>query len=150
TPLNAMLGMVDVLSLSDLTYEQRGYLDLLIKGGENLLSLINEILDYSKIEAGHLKVDKVSFDLKELIMQIIDFQSFKANEKHLSLFFDYDPALPQYILSDSFRLRQILNNLLSNAIKFTDEGKINLTVKKKNNFIFFRIEDTGIGIDAEE
>lgn len=150
TPLNAMIGMVDALSMSELTYEQKGYLDLLVKGGENLLTLINEILDYSKIEAGHLHIDQVSFDLKELCMQIMDFQSFKANEKHLSLFFDFDPTLPSLILSDSFRLRQILNNLLSNAIKFTDEGKISLTIKRKENMILFAVEDTGIGISSEE
>src|SRR6185437_7678338 len=122
--------------------------------GENLLAIINDILDYNKIEAGKLELNKSSFDIRQLVQKIKQSFYSKAAEKELAIELIVDKRIPHYIVGDQVRLSQVLNNLLSNAVKFTHTGKVTLRLEKEeadpsNVMIKFTIADTGIGIAAE-
>ncbi|MBF0193911.1 MAG: PAS domain S-box protein [Magnetococcales bacterium] len=151
TPMNAILGMGEVLSQSNLDNSQRHDLGVLTHAGEGLLALINDILDLSKIEAGQLQMEIVSFDLREMIKGTFHILHQKAKEKNLIFTYQVDPNCFQLVIGDQQRLRQILLNLLGNAIKFTKSGNITLTVESlKKDEIQFVVTDTGIGIPAEK
>lgn len=151
TPLNGIIGMVDLLVDTDLTKDQRKFANTLLKSSNGLLTIINDILDISKLEAGKVEVELKAFDLSELVSEILTFFEVKADEKDLSLSAKIDPAIPEFIISDPSRLRQILFNLIGNAIKFTERGKVSLHINKhsqsQNSMVLkFLIQDTGIGI----
>lgn len=155
TPINGMMGMVDLTLLTELDQEQRDNLLTAKACANSLLNIINDILDFSKMEAGKLTIEKVSFDIRQLIEEVIRTFSPRAEEKGLSLFYTLDSGIPQYLVGDANRLRQIIYNLLSNAIKFTAEGSVHLVVKriKKNEReleLKFSVEDTGIGLTKQE
>lgn len=152
SPLNAIIGMSYILLQDEPKPEQVKNLNILKFSAENLLSLINDILDYSKIEAGKIEFENKEFDLKIFIEQTIGMFNVRAQEKNIKLRFVMDSALPQQIKGDPTRLGQILNNLLSNAIKFTDKGSVTLEVSlvQKDSYkakIEFSVIDTGIGIE---
>jgi PAS domain S-box-containing protein len=167
TPLHGAIGMTGLLLQTQLTAEQRQYAEIARSSGESLLSLINEILDLSKIESGQLELERIDFDLRAVIDGTIDAVSLKANEKALELIVDVDPAIPVWLRGDPTRLRQILLNLLSNAVKFTDVGEVSLTVSAtpvtstatapgaarsdavRTVALSFAVKDSGIGISAE-
>jgi two-component system, sensor histidine kinase len=151
TPLNAIIGMTHILLQENPRKDQIENLDVLEFSGENLMVIINDILDYNKIEAGKLLLDNVDFNLKELLKSIKNSQDFRATEKGVSLKLYYDDDLPEYFQSDAVRLSQVLNNLVSNAIKFTESGSVKIVVESKklaseSAQIYFEITDTGIGI----
>lgn len=151
TPINGMMGMVDLTLLSDLTFEQRDNLQTAKSCANSLLNIINDILDFSKMEAGKLSIEHITFDLKDLVEELIKSYSPRAEEKNLDLMYSFSSNIPHYIIGDPNRLRQILNNLLSNAVKFTSEGSVLLTIKtiRKSTeqvSIEFKITDTGIGL----
>lgn len=158
TPLNAILGFTQILTRSRATpLEHQKYLEIVNRSGEHLLSLINDILDLAKIEAGRTVLQEENFNLRELLESLQKMFSLKAKAKNLDLTFDLAPTLTQFIKTDSKKLRSILINLLNNAIKFTKEGQIILRVSESeikrfdsNILIHFEIEDTGIGIAPEE
>ncbi|MEM9925539.1 MAG: ATP-binding protein [Cyanobacteria bacterium P01_D01_bin.50] len=165
TPLNAIIGFSELMQQnSALNTQQQEYLKIINRSGESLLNLINDVLEITKIEAGQTTLNLAPFDLHSLLQTLwSNFQS-QAQVKHLSLQFDLASDLPQYIISDENKLRQVLSNVLSNAIKFTNSGKVTLTVTaQRNKQVFstpspfspslsltFKVEDTGYGIPAKE
>jgi signal transduction histidine kinase/ActR/RegA family two-component response regulator len=150
TPMNGVIGMAHLLLESGLDHKQHEYATLICDSAEALLTIINDILDFSKIEAGKLDIEKIAFDLKQLLEQIIHLLGNKAKEKSLLLQLEIGENIPQYVVGDSHRLRQILMNLVGNAIKFTLQGYVKIIVENQNDtFIKFQIKDSGIGIPAD-
>ncbi|MEO5377039.1 MAG: ATP-binding protein [Magnetococcus sp. DMHC-6] len=151
TPMNAILGMGEVLKESGLNEEQSDYLKVLIHAGENLLALINDILDLSKVEAGQLMLEALSFDLQELAVGTWRILRNTALTKGLVFDCLVKPDCPRFVVGDPSRLRQILLNLLGNAIKFTEQGRVVLLLESGDqDYIKFSISDTGIGIKESQ
>ena len=155
TPLNGVLGMTDITLKTELTSEQRKYLKMVKSSGEVLLIVINDILDFSKIEAGRLELDHIEFNLRESLSDTMVLFSQKANEKDIELMYHIQPDVPDKIIGDPMRLRQIISNLLNNAIKFTEEGevfvKVELAEKNEDDIALrFSVTDTGIGLTNEQ
>ncbi|NLI78187.1 MAG: response regulator [Candidatus Riflebacteria bacterium] len=154
TPINGIIGMAHILLGSPLTPEQRQHARTLLVSSENLLGILNDILDLSKIEAGRLDLESIEFDLRTLVEDTLRLTSFLAREKDLELTARIHPEVPLTLRGDPGRLRQILTNLLGNAIKFTPVGEVALTVELADpaatpDLIRFRVRDTGIGIPHE-
>ncbi|MES2809212.1 MAG: response regulator [Bacteroidota bacterium] len=154
TPMNAVIGTTNLLLHENPRPDQLDYLNILKFSGENLLAIINDILDYNKIEAGKLELNQLKFDIHNLAHQIKQTFAAKAAEKKVALELTIDSTIPQFVNGDQIRLSQILNNLISNAVKFTQKGKIDIDLKaerisNKHVLIRFKIEDTGIGIAAD-
>ncbi|MBT6339186.1 MAG: AAA family ATPase [Desulfobacula sp.] len=160
TPMNAILGMADLLWETPLDREQKKYVKVFKRAGENLLGIINDILDISKIEAGQVEMEMVPFNLKILVKGICEMMTINASEKNLELDYRLHPDVPIALLGDPSRLRQILVNLMGNAIKFTHSGQVTLEVKingdpaeKKppdTEDLQFVVKDTGIGIPKKK
>ncbi|MSP13133.1 MAG: response regulator [Chloroflexi bacterium] len=170
TPMNAIIGMADLLWETPLSEEQREYVRIFQRAGETLLKLINDILDLSKVEAGHLELETAEFDLRELIEKSAEVMAIRAHEKGLELTFHIHPEAPTALTGDQDRLRQILFNLMGNAIKFTEMGEVGLQVKTLRLIdnvaepdpiaggapaqqaveLLFSLSDTGIGIPADK
>jgi signal transduction histidine kinase/ActR/RegA family two-component response regulator len=152
TPMNAVMGFLELLKLKELDSEKKEYLETALKSGETMVALINDALDISKIASGKMSIEKVPFSPLEELSDVAKLFHNTAKKKNISFVTYYDPQVPQQILSDQHRLKQIMNNLLSNAIKFTPEnGKIVLSLQydKERDGLTISIQDTGIGI-AEE
>nr|NQU92676.1 response regulator [Bacteroidota bacterium] len=161
TPLNGIIGMANIFKNTQLTAEQKEYLDIINISGNNLLSIINDILDFSKIESGQVELESITFNLRKDIDDIIKLLSLKAQEKRLALKTEISPVVPLFLRGDSLRLKQIIINLLNNAIKFTPSGTVTLkigkldqktrkqAISKKHVKLIFRVIDTGIGISEE-
>src|ERR1700684_4208124 len=120
TPMNAILGMSEMLAESPLDIEQTQYVEVFRRAGAKLLLLINDILDLSKIEAGHFELERVEFDLEEVVDQVIELTAVKARAKGILLLSHLSPDIATFLMGDPTRLRQVLINLLGNAVKFTD------------------------------
>jgi two-component system sensor histidine kinase/response regulator len=151
TPMNGIVGMTELALATDLSAEQREYLQMAHLSGESLLALINDILDFSKIEAGRLSIEAVELQLREVLAAAIQPLAIKAREKHLDLVYQIPRTVPEKLIGDSGRLTQIIVNLVSNAIKFTDAGEVALTVEATSIEegrvdLLFKVTDTGIGI----
>ncbi|HIP27527.1 MAG TPA: response regulator, partial [Flavobacteriaceae bacterium] len=151
TPMNGIIGMSYLALQTNLDYKQRDFIEKIDNSAKNLLGIINNILDISKIEAGKLELEKIDFDLHDVIDDSINLLNFKIEEKKLHLHLDYEDSISTLYHGDALRLSQILNNLLSNAVKFTTEGMISLSVSKVHQNRFqFKIKDTGRGLTKEE
>jgi two-component system sensor histidine kinase/response regulator len=155
TPLNGIIGMTDLALETELTSEQREYLETVKLSADALLSVINDILDFSKIEAGKVDLEEIDFDLRECIEGVLKTLALRADEKGLELLCDVSPQIPEMVMGDSGRLRQILLNLIGNALKFTSAGEISLTIQldlieDMTSTLHFIVSDTGIGIAAEK
>lgn len=154
TPMTGLIGMVSLLSETNLNEEQSDYLKTLSHSAETMLALVNDILDLSKIEAGHLNLSQEAVDLRELLSEVIQILMPLAEKKSIDLSFFIEPNVPQKIISDPVRLRQILLNLGGNAIKFTDEGFVRVRlqiIEESQNLktIQFSVQDSGVGIEKE-
>ncbi|MFN4235936.1 MAG: response regulator [Vogesella sp.] len=155
TPMNGIIGMTELTLDTELNHEQREYLELLKSSADSLLIIINDILDFSKIEAGKMAIEAVPFSLRSLIAQTAYPFALRAGKQQVELVCQVAPDLPDRIISDPSRLRQILNNLLGNAVKFTHRGEIVLSVDGQQRAdgrfeLCCSVRDTGIGIPAEK
>lgn len=151
TPLNGVIGMTELALETELTREQREFLETVKLSADSLLSVINDILDFSKIEAGKVDIEEIRFDVRECIESTLKTLALKADEKGLELLCDINPDIPDFVLGDPGRLRQITTNLIGNAIKFTSTGEVALHVSAQTSEagleeFHFIISDTGIGI----
>ena len=154
TPMNGVIGMTSLLAETDLDHEQREYVATIRSSGDALLTIINDILDYSKIEAGQLHLEEHEFDLRACVEDAIDILALKAVEKRLELVYLVAPDVPAYVVGDSTRFRQVIVNLLGNAIKFTHVGEVVLTVdvqdaSETDLVLHTSVRDTGIGIPRD-
>ena len=155
TPMNGIIGMTDLALLTDLEEEQRKYLTIVKSSTIALLRVLNDILDYSKVEAGKIELEKRPFDLHKTMNEVIDLFDIGANQKGLSLSLNINRDVPNYVTGDSVRLRQVLSNLVGNGIKFTHQGEVGICVEMKEQSdkqvtLKFIITDTGIGISEEK
>jgi signal transduction histidine kinase/CheY-like chemotaxis protein/ABC-type amino acid transport substrate-binding protein len=157
TPMNGILGMTELALDTDLTPEQRDHLELVRHSAESLLSILNDILDFSKIEAGKLDLESIIFDLRESLGETMQALGFRAHQKGLELVYEIQPDVPEALLGDPGRIRQILVNLVGNAIKFTERGEIVVSVEEQPDqqsadatTLHFSVRDTGIGIAADK
>lgn len=155
TPINGIVGMIDLTLLTSLNNEQRDNLETARSCTGLLLKIINDILDFSKMEAGKLSIENICYDLKGLMEEIVKTHMVHANKKGLELCYTSSADLPQYLMGDPNRLKQVLNNLISNAVKFTDAGSVTLSVKMNppsddGAELQFSVADTGIGIARED
>lgn len=154
TPLNGIMGMAQILGFTDMSTRQNEFLEIIKNSSESLLTLINDILDLSKIESGNIEIEKQEFSLQKAISDVVNTQISLIHRKALSLDITIDSGIPDTLIGDQLRLKQIVLNLLGNAIKFTEEGKIAICVQVSNQTdekILVRIEvsDSGIGISPE-
>jgi len=151
TPMNAILGMADLLWESPLNADQRNYVQVFRRAGQNLLALINDILDLSKIESGQFALDRTEFDLAELVERTVEIIQPRCQQKRIDLVADLPPEVPRARMGDPLRLQQVLMNLLGNAVKFTERGQVTLTVREgpRADELTFAVSDTGIGIPGD-
>ncbi|MBP6941291.1 MAG: response regulator [Syntrophorhabdaceae bacterium] len=153
TPMNAIIGMSELMMETPLNDEQKRYVETLMHAGENLLNIINDILDISKIEAGYLELESTEFNLQDLLDKACDIMAIRARDKGIGLVCSVLPDVPVHLIGDPVRLRQVILNLLGNAIKFTDNGEVALEVRKESSdagTLLFSIRDTGIGIPEDK
>jgi PAS domain S-box-containing protein len=155
TPMNGIIGMTQLLHMTDLTAEQKEYLGLIDLSGRNLLALINDILDLSKIESGLIELEQSEFSLEHAISNVIKTQKSVINDKQLTLIFDSAANVPEIVLGDQLRFKQILLNLLGNAIKFTAQGGISIYLSLESQLddsviVHISVADTGIGMEQEQ
>jgi len=160
TPLNGIIGMTNRMRSTDLDPKQREYLEIIQESGDDLLAVINDILDYSKIEAGRIDLEVIDFNLQTIVEQVVETMQQYADQKNIALVYTIAPNVPAFVLGDPGRLKQVLANLVNNAIKFTDRGSVKVELSINNDVppgrtgddettILFSIIDTGIGIAAE-
>jgi PAS domain S-box-containing protein len=151
TPLNAIMGMADLLWETPLTEQQREYVEIFRRSGHTLLDLLNDILDLSKVEAGHLTLESLAFSPAELATTAVEEMAARAKARGLELTCQISPHVAPLIMGDPTRLRQVILNLLGNALKFTEEGSVRLRLEPdSSNGLLFTIADTGIGIAPEK
>ena len=156
TPMNGVMGMLQLLQMTELTKEQANYLKISMTSSDALLKVINDILDYSKLEVGKIELEKNAFCLYEFIDDLSILFKPSAQNKGLIWDVEIEDNVPEILVGDSFRLRQVLSNLIGNAIKFTNEGRINVVIKKieeptvQKMKLEFIVKDTGIGIREEK
>jgi len=155
TPMNGIMGMTGLLLETDLAEEQRDYVETIHSSSQTLLTIINDILDFSKIEAGKMVIEPISFDLVSMIEEMSHMLAGRAHEKELEFILKFSPDIPQRVIGDPVRIRQILTNFISNAVKFTDDGYILVKIESEAGEgdrldLRFVVEDTGIGIPADK
>jgi two-component system sensor histidine kinase/response regulator len=155
TPMNGIIGMTDLVLETEVTAEQSEYLHMVKGSADALLIVINDILDLSKMEAGKLELDYMSFDLRKSLIDVTKILAIKAQQKGMEFIFDVSPEVPVNVVGDPARLRQILVNLIGNAIKFTETGEIEVNIRTESQdadgtLLRFSVRDTGIGIPADK
>ena len=154
TPMNGIIGMIDILKRTPLTADQLEYIEIIGISGENLLMIINDVLDFSKIEAGQITFEHIRFNISDEINEVIKILRYKAMQKNLELTFEIEADVPQLLIGDPLRLKQVFINLCNNSIKFTNKGyvhvKVNLVeIIESAVRLHFEVQDTGIGISPE-
>jgi|GEM_PF-1201933 len=155
TPMNGIIGMTELTLMTELEEEQREYLNIVKSSTKSLLRVLNDILDYSKFEAGKIQLEKISFDLRKTVNEVMELFDIGAKQKGLSIRGSIDMMIPGKVIGDCVRLRQILSNLIGNAIKFTEQGEVVIQVHLVEKYdnrakLKFIVTDTGIGIPADK
>jgi len=151
TPMNGIVGMSYLALQTNLNAKQRGFIEKIDSSSKMLLGIINDVLDLSKIESGKLTIEKIDFNLENVVKNVMDMIQIKSESKELNLSLIYEDELPKYFNGDNLRITQILTNLLSNAVKFTSIGEVTLLISNSvNGKVKFEVKDTGIGIKQEE
>lgn len=150
TPMNAIIGFTDLLLHTELTPTQKEHLQTIKRSSSSLLSLINDILDTTKIEQGYLELENNVFSMPALIQQILATLNLSAQSKGLHLHTDYPESTPKFFIGDSLRIAQILTNLIGNAIKFTEQGTVSIKLNYANDNVRIQVKDTGIGMTPEQ
>ncbi|MBR5420802.1 MAG: response regulator [Lachnospiraceae bacterium] len=158
TPMNAIYGMAELLEKQDFAPEEKEYVAVIKRSSENLLSIINEILDFSKVDSGRIEISEEPYDMNELLQDVVTIIEIRMQDKHIRLQLEIDPNLPRGLIGDETRVRQILINLLNNAVKFTNEGSVTLEIHWEDESAIYNMDcgrltiavrDTGIGISQE-
>ncbi|USD67659.1 response regulator [Vibrio sp. SCSIO 43136] len=155
TPMNAIMGMTHLVLNTDLNHQQADYVSKIQSASQQLLGIINDILDFSKVEAGKLEIETTKFKLNEVLDNLANVLSVKAESKNIELIFNVSPSMPNLLWGDSLRIGQVLTNLVSNAVKFTELGEVIVTVGELSRHddtikLKFTVEDTGIGMTPEQ
>ena len=155
TPLNAIVGLTYLVKKSDITPTQKMHLDKITEASRTMLGIVNDILDFAKIEAGKIDIEHISFDLDQVLQDVVNLVAHQVKEKQIAFQLNRDPRLPIYYHGDPTRIEQILLNVVNNAVKFTDSGEVALSVRsvalrEDTHFIEFCVKDTGIGMDEEQ
>jgi len=155
TPLNAITGISYLLKKTDISFTQSMYVDRIMRAADNMLGIVNDILDFAKIEAGKIELEKVPFSMDSAIREVVNIVSYKIEEQGIRFRVFKDPAIPDWFIGDSKRIQQILQNVLGNASKFTKAGEISLDVglvskKGDTHLLRFSVRDTGIGMTEEQ
>ncbi|RQW81123.1 MAG: PAS domain S-box protein [Methanothrix sp.] len=155
TPMNAVIGLADLLMETDLTDNQRNYLEIIQSSGDSLLSVINDILDFSKVDSGKMELESRPLDLRECVKNSLNLMRPIASKKNLELKYAFDEGTPEAIIGDPIRIQQVLINLLSNAVKFTERGAVSVHISGKKldgtcHEFSFSVKDTGIGIPEDK
>ena len=155
TPMNGIIGMTDLTLMTDMNEEQRVNLNLVKKSAHSLLRIINDVLDYTKIEAAKISIERRPFVLLDIVNEVVSLFDINAKQKGLSTLLHLESGVPETVCGDAVRLRQILGNLIGNAVKFTDRGHISISIKQKEQTantvkLEFQVRDTGIGIPEEK
>lgn len=150
TPMHAISGMVNILQRNDHPPSQEVYLDAMSKSADNLVVILNDVLDLSKIEAGKLDIESIPMNPRSVIDNVLQILKFRAEEKGLTMSAKVDDDVPQHVMGDPARLNQILINLVGNAIKFTEKGSVSINLEKAADNLVFKVVDTGIGIPKEK
>lgn len=155
TPMNGILGMTELVLDTEVSSEQREYLEMVKTSADSLLGLLNDILDFSKVDAGKMELAPAEFQFTASLEEIFKVMQFRGNQKGLEILWHLDSDIPEVLVGDSLRLRQIIINLVGNAIKFTESGQVKISVSKDSEtveelFLHFRIQDTGIGIPEDK
>jgi PAS domain S-box-containing protein len=155
TPLNALMGIAYLLSRTELTPRQQKYVGTLRSSSENLLGLVNQVLDFSKLESGHATLEQRPVLLRKMLAELVAAQQVKADEKGITLALEVDEAVPACVIADPVKLSQVLTNLVGNAIKFTARGGVTVRLQDRgpvngNSVVRFAVSDTGIGIEKDK
>ncbi len=155
TPMTAIMGLTHIILESDLAKQQKEYIQKIENSSENMLKIINDILDISKIQAGKLKIEKAEFNINDILEYVLNTISIKAKNNNISILMNIGNDVPSHLVGDSFRLGQVLINLLSNSVKFTKDGEVSLKVEKFSNYgdnikLKFIVSDTGIGMTEDQ
>ncbi|MBU2896592.1 response regulator [Vibrio hepatarius] len=150
TPMNGIIGISALMEDLDLNEPQLNYLRMIQQSSEDMLTIINDILDISKIEAGRIELEAIPFDIHQLIDNIYKVNQVRANSKHLQIMLEAEPNLPTVVVGDPIHVKQIINNLVSNAIKFTQIGFVRINVSYQSSRLKIAVSDTGIGIEPEK
>ena len=155
TPMNAIYGMAELLDERDFEEEEKGYIDTIRKSSENLLAIINEILDFSKIDSGKMEINEEEYHFNSLIHDVLSIIEFRMKNRSVKLIYDISPDVPRVLIGDELRIRQILINIMNNAVNFTHRGHIALKIRWEpdldgNGYLHVWVEDTGIGISQHD
>lgn len=150
TPMNGVLGMLDLAKQTGLSRKQQKYIDGARVSAEALMGIINDVLDLSKVEAGKIEFEDISFSIRDMCGQLVQLFKMSAEEKSVKLKLEIDADVPDFVCGDPTRIRQVLNNVIGNSIKFTEEGQVHIALNFEEEQLHVRVRDTGVGMSPEE